>query len=122
MVTISDVHGDQESWCGDEDELKTPETDVRDWKELIVTDVFTARLKKKKKEDRNRVRLFVTPDALSSHNQHHNPENKQHRQPYFAQAGGVTVRHPVKHTTKSGDKTRILIRLLADKYSALCPG
>lgn len=37
------------------------------------------------------VRLLVPPDALSSHNQHHDSEDKQHRQPDFTKAGGVSV-------------------------------
>ena len=37
------------------------------------------------------VRLFVPPHALSGHDEHHDPENKQHREPDFAQAGGVAV-------------------------------
>lgn len=38
------------------------------------------------------IRLLVPPDALCSHNQHQNPENKQHREPDFTQGGGMTVR------------------------------
>lgn len=37
------------------------------------------------------VRLFVSPNALGSHDQNHDSENKEHREPDFTQAGGVTV-------------------------------
>lgn len=37
------------------------------------------------------VRLLVPPDALSSNDQHHDSENKQHGEPDFTKAGGVSV-------------------------------
>lgn len=37
------------------------------------------------------VRLLVPPDALSSNNQYHDSENKQHGEPDFTKAGGVSV-------------------------------
>lgn len=45
VVPITHIQCHQERWRGDKDELKTPQTDVGDGKELIVADIFTARLK-----------------------------------------------------------------------------
>lgn len=35
--------------------------------------------------------LFVSPHALGGNHQHHDSEDEQHREPDFAQAGGVTI-------------------------------
>lgn len=49
------------------------------------------------------VRLLVPPDALRGNNQHHDPENKKHREPDFTQAGGMTVR-PDQLSVQSGPR------------------
>ena len=58
-VTVGHVHSNQERWCGDKDELKTPEANVGDGKELIVTDVLTARLRGGKKKAKNHSLLLI---------------------------------------------------------------
>uniref|UniRef100_A0A3Q3FK30 Uncharacterized protein n=1 Tax=Labrus bergylta TaxID=56723 RepID=A0A3Q3FK30_9LABR len=89
MVPEGHIHGHQKCWRGDEEKLKTPEADVGDWEELVVADVFTARL-------RDRLRLLVPPHALSSNNQHHDAEDEEHGEPDFPQAGGSGPRHPAE--------------------------
>lgn len=44
MVAIGHVHGHKEGWGRDKDELKTPETNVGNRKEVVITDVLTTRL------------------------------------------------------------------------------
>lgn len=45
VVTVGNVHRNQQRWGGNKDKLKTPEADVGDREELIVADILTARLK-----------------------------------------------------------------------------
>lgn len=53
MVAVGHIHGDQEGWCGHKDQLETPEADMGHWEELIITDVFTARLGEKSNRNGN---------------------------------------------------------------------
>lgn len=47
MVAIGHIHGNEQRRRGHEDELKTPEADVGDGKELVIADILAARLKSK---------------------------------------------------------------------------
>ena len=63
--------------------------------------------------------LLVSPHALGRHDQHHHPEDEEHRQPHLPQAGGIAVDPaqlgqqgpPRRHASAGGDhQTRQLVQ------------
>uniref|UniRef100_A0A3B3BS43 Uncharacterized protein n=1 Tax=Oryzias melastigma TaxID=30732 RepID=A0A3B3BS43_ORYME len=81
------MHGHQQGWRGDKDELQAPQADVRHRKEVVIADIFASRLLGVAGE----VRLLVPPNALCSQNQDGNAEDEENRQPDLPQTGGVFV-------------------------------
>ena len=99
-LPIGHVHGHQQSRRGHEDQLQAPQADVWHGKEVVVADVFAARLLRVARE----VRLLVPPDALSSQDQNSYAEDEEDRKPNLSKTGGVFVdaaqlgvEHPPTH-------------------------
>uniref|UniRef100_A0A8C7VBR3 Uncharacterized protein n=1 Tax=Oryzias sinensis TaxID=183150 RepID=A0A8C7VBR3_9TELE len=89
------MHGYQQSWCGDKDELQAPQADVRHRKEVVIADIFASRLLCVAGE----VRLLVSPNFLCCQNQDGNTEDEKNRQPDLPHTGGVvpdTLQHGVE--------------------------
>uniref|UniRef100_A0A8C6F6Q7 Uncharacterized protein n=1 Tax=Monodon monoceros TaxID=40151 RepID=A0A8C6F6Q7_MONMO len=91
------VHGHEESWGGNQDELQRPQTHMGNGEKVVVADAVAARLEGVTDEGR----LLVTPHALGSHHQHHDSEDKDDREPHSANGSRMPV-----HTTEQGVQTR----------------
>ncbi len=81
------MHSHQQSRSRHKDELQAPETDVWDWKEVVVADVFAAGLLCVTDE----VGLLIPPDRFSGYYKDANAEDEEDRQPDLSQAGGVFI-------------------------------
>uniref|UniRef100_A0A8C3IAJ0 Uncharacterized protein n=1 Tax=Chrysemys picta bellii TaxID=8478 RepID=A0A8C3IAJ0_CHRPI len=65
------------SVCNVHDELKGPQSNVRDGEEVVVANIFASRLQ----SVADKIILFVSPDSLCSHHEDHNTENEQDSEP-----------------------------------------
>uniref|UniRef100_A0A493TTD5 Uncharacterized protein n=1 Tax=Anas platyrhynchos platyrhynchos TaxID=8840 RepID=A0A493TTD5_ANAPP len=81
------VHGHQQRRRGDKDQLQGPESDVRDREKVVIANISTPRLK----GIADKILLFISPDSLCSHDQDHDAEDEQDREPYLPDASGVFV-------------------------------
>uniref|UniRef100_A0A672V233 Uncharacterized protein n=1 Tax=Strigops habroptila TaxID=2489341 RepID=A0A672V233_STRHB len=96
MLLVGHVHGHEEGWRGDEDELQGPQTDMGDREEVVIADTVAARLLGVAGEGR----LLVPPHALCCHHEHHYPEDEDDGEPDAPDGGGVAV-HPAQHCVQA---------------------
>uniref|UniRef100_A0A8C5G5M6 Uncharacterized protein n=1 Tax=Gouania willdenowi TaxID=441366 RepID=A0A8C5G5M6_GOUWI len=71
------MHGHQQGWSRHKDQLQAPQAYVRYRKEMVIADVFAARLLRVAGE----VRLLISPNALCGQNQDGDPEDEKDREP-----------------------------------------
>uniref|UniRef100_A0A8C2SNI7 Uncharacterized protein n=1 Tax=Coturnix japonica TaxID=93934 RepID=A0A8C2SNI7_COTJA len=83
------VHGHEQGWRSDQDELQGPQADVGDGEEVVIANIFATRLQ----SVADKVILLISPDSLCSHNQDHDTEDEQDCEPYLPNAGGVSPVH-----------------------------
>ena len=81
------MHGHQQRRGADHDELKRPQSDVRDRKELVVADAVAARLLGVADERG----LLISPNALCSNHKHQDTEDEDDREPNAPNARRVPV-------------------------------
>ena len=81
------VHGHQQGRGGDQDQLQSPQADVRDGEELVVADAVAAGLLGVAGE----ARLLIAPDAFGSHHQHQDSEDEDDGEPNPSDACRVPV-------------------------------
>lgn len=93
VLPISHVQGHQQGWRGHHDELQSPQTCLRHWKEPVITDVLTPWLLGVTHE----ILRLVFPDVFSSSHKHQDAEDEDHREPNPTNGGGVFI-HPAQNT------------------------
>uniref|UniRef100_A0A8C3I7G6 Uncharacterized protein n=1 Tax=Chrysemys picta bellii TaxID=8478 RepID=A0A8C3I7G6_CHRPI len=71
------MHGHQKCRSRDKDELKGPQSNVRDGEEVVIANIFASRLQ----SVADKIILFVSPDFLRSHHKDHNTENEHDSEP-----------------------------------------
>uniref|UniRef100_A0A3P9NCU6 Uncharacterized protein n=1 Tax=Poecilia reticulata TaxID=8081 RepID=A0A3P9NCU6_POERE len=81
------MHGHQQRRGGHQDELESPQPDVRDWEELVVADAVAAGLLGVAGE----AGLFIAPNALGGNHQHQDAEDEDDGEPNASDAGGMPV-------------------------------
>lgn len=87
MPSVGNMHGHQQCRSGDKDELKGPQSDVRNGEKVIIANIFASGLQ----SVADKIILLITPDLLCSNNQDHYAENEEDGQPYLANTGGMFV-------------------------------
>lgn len=90
MSPVGNVHGHQESWCGHEDQLKGPESDVRDGEIVIIAHIFAPRLE----SVADKIGLLISPHFLCGYYQDHNAKNEEDCEPDLPNTGGVFIDTP----------------------------
>uniref|UniRef100_A0A8D2FKA4 Uncharacterized protein n=1 Tax=Theropithecus gelada TaxID=9565 RepID=A0A8D2FKA4_THEGE len=84
------VHGHQQRWGGDEDQLEGPQPDVGHREKVVIAHVFASRLQCVA----DKVLLLVAPHFVSGHDEDHDSKDEDDRDPHLPDAGGVFVDTP----------------------------
>uniref|UniRef100_A0A8C0H3Y3 Uncharacterized protein n=1 Tax=Chelonoidis abingdonii TaxID=106734 RepID=A0A8C0H3Y3_CHEAB len=75
--------------CNVHDELKGPQSNVRDGEEVVIANIFASWLQ----SVADKITLFVSPDCLCSYHEDHNTENEQDSEPDLPNTGGCSPVH-----------------------------
>uniref|UniRef100_A0A3P8W674 Uncharacterized protein n=1 Tax=Cynoglossus semilaevis TaxID=244447 RepID=A0A3P8W674_CYNSE len=89
------MHGYQKGRSGNHDKLKCPQTNMRDWEEVVIADTVAAWLLGVADE----AGLLVTPNTLCCHHQDQDAEDEDNREPDSADACRMSV-HPADDCIK----------------------